>query len=240
VSENTDIHESGEGPSEHSVSTQREREKRAGYLAFAAHEVRNPLSTALWSAELLARMPAAERGGARGEKLAAMCLRALTRLRLLVEDHFLIERLETGGLPMRVEAVVLPDVLAAAIARRPPESGPCDVGALPDVLVSADRPLLERSLDALLYAAGQRGARVRVSGSRDDGRVSVYIQGASPAESGLVDPGRGSESDGKGYSLSLPMAKRAARALGGELEVAQGGFLLTLPVHQAPGAPAPE
>ena len=37
-------------------------EERSGYLGFVAHEVRNPLSTALWSAELLARMSPAERG----------------------------------------------------------------------------------------------------------------------------------------------------------------------------------
>ena len=70
---------------------------RGDHLGFVAHEVRNPLSTALWSAELLARMTPEERGGARGEKLTAMCLRSLGRVRQLVEDHFLCERLDAGG-----------------------------------------------------------------------------------------------------------------------------------------------
>src|SRR5512142_861702 len=82
-----------------------EEDPRGGYLGYVAHEVRNPLSTALWSAELLARMAAEERGGPRGEKLTAMCLRSLGRVRQLVEDHFLCERLDVGGLPLRIEVI---------------------------------------------------------------------------------------------------------------------------------------
>src|SRR5512142_464964 len=78
---------------------------RGGYLGFVAHEVRNPLSTALWSAELLARMAAEERSGPRGDKLTGMCLRSLSRVRQLIEDHFLCERLDVGGLPLRIEVI---------------------------------------------------------------------------------------------------------------------------------------
>src|SRR5512138_522027 len=81
--------------------------RRGAFLGFVAHEVRNPLSTALWSAELLARLSAEERGGARGEKLVGMCLRSISRVRQLVEDHFLCERLDSGGIPVRAEGVGL-------------------------------------------------------------------------------------------------------------------------------------
>src|SRR5512138_781972 len=84
-----------------------EGERRRAFLGFVAHEVRNPLSTALWSAELLARITPEERGGARGEKLSAMCLRSISRVRQLVEDHFLCERLDSGGIPVRAEGVGL-------------------------------------------------------------------------------------------------------------------------------------
>jgi len=80
-------------------------EGRGDYLGFVAHEVRNPLSTALWSAELLARMAPEERAGARGEKLTQMCLRSLGRVRQLVEDHFLCERLDVNGIPTRAMEV---------------------------------------------------------------------------------------------------------------------------------------
>ena len=72
---------------------------RPGHLGFVAHEIRNPLSTALWTAEMLARMTAADRGGARGEKLSAMCLRSVARVRQLIEDHLLCERLDAGTPP---------------------------------------------------------------------------------------------------------------------------------------------
>src|SRR5919198_5230984 len=78
---------------------------RGGFLGFVAHEMRNPLSTALWSAELLARLSPEERSGPRGEKLAGMALRALQRLRFLIEDHFLAERLDIDGILVRLEPV---------------------------------------------------------------------------------------------------------------------------------------
>ena len=91
-------------PDEHGASGE---DRRRAFLGFIAHEVRNPLSTALWSAELLGRITAEERGGARGEKLSAMCLRSISRVRQLVEDHFLCERLDSGGIPLRAEPVVV-------------------------------------------------------------------------------------------------------------------------------------
>src|SRR5512138_4007437 len=102
-------------------------ERRGGYLGFVAHEVRNPLSTALWSAELLARMSPEERGGARGDKLSAMCLRSLSRVRQLVEDHFLCERLDVAGIPVRLESFSLREVIDGVVERRPPDAPPVEV-----------------------------------------------------------------------------------------------------------------
>ncbi len=239
MSENIELPDPSESPNEGSAPSP--RNQRAENLAFAAHEVRNPLATALWSAELLVRMPAAERGGSRGAKLVAMCLRALVRLRLLVEDHFLIERLEVGGLPMRLEALALGEVLAAATARRPSDAGPCEaVQVEDDAMVLADRSLLERSLDSVIHAAGRGGVAVRISARRVGDGVVLHVRGAPPPESALADPGRGSLSEAKGYSLSLPMARRVAAALGGELRIADGGYRLMLPAAPPGEIPASE
>ena len=89
-------------------------EEKASHLAFVAHEIRNPLSTALWSVELLARMTPEERGGARGEKLSRMSLRALSRLRRLVEDHLLAARLDVGGIPVEVEEIPAREIFPGA------------------------------------------------------------------------------------------------------------------------------
>lgn len=123
---------------------------RPSHLAYVAHEIRNPMSTALWTAELLQRLTAQERGGPRGEKLAGICLRSVGRVRLLVEDHLLCERLDAGGYPVRPEPVPLGDVLAVVAGRWPAGEGALALPASDGLVALADRPLLERLLDGLL------------------------------------------------------------------------------------------
>jgi signal transduction histidine kinase len=220
----------------------REREARSGYLGFVAHEVRNPLSTALWSAELLARMAAEERGGPRGEKLTAMCLRSLARVRQLVEDHFLSERLDVGGIPIRPEALTLGPAIEEASARRPADVGAVAVEGDAALALHGDRSLIERALDILVAAAGRDGASVRVEVRRDGGRAIVRMAGAPASPDALQDPKKGSPSDLKGRALALPLVRRLAEALGGTLAVEAGAFVLTLPLEAAytprPDAPA--
>lgn len=215
-------------------------DRRSGYLGFVAHEVRNPLSTALWSAELLARMSAEDRGGARGEKLTAMCLRSLARVRQLVEDHFLVERLDVGGIPLRVETVALREIVDEAVARRAPDTGEasCDLDAT--LSVSVDRGLAERALEALLAAAGRDATPVRVGSRLGEGQITLLVEGAGIAPELLSDPQRGSQGDPKGRALALPMARRVAEAMGGDLTVEGSAFLLTLPRGPAYTARPPD
>jgi signal transduction histidine kinase len=222
-----------EGVDRHRSEEGRDHDARSGYLGFVAHEIRNPLSTALWSAELLARMKADERGGPRGEKLTAMCLRSLARVRQLMEDHFLAERLDVGGIPVRPEPLVLAEVLEEAVGRRPTDIGPVTVNADPAVTLHADRALLDRALDGLFAAAGREGAPVQVSVRVDGSRVSLSIQGAPAAAEDFADPRKGSPSDLKGRALALPVVRRVVPALGGELAVEGEAFVLTLPLEAA-------
>ncbi len=221
--------EPGSGKVGPRVEPPSEGERRASRLAYVAHEVRNPLSTALWSAELLGRLSPGERSGARGQKLAALCQRSLVRLRTLIEDHFLAERLDAGGLPQEREALGLAERVREALGRRPAGSGEVDVEIDEGLVVLVDRFLLDRILDALLGVAGAGGVPVRIDGSSDGGEVALRIVGAPPAAPGLDDPLRGAPPDTSGRALSLPMVKRAAPALGGSLRIEEGGYLLRLP-----------
>jgi two-component system sensor histidine kinase KdpD len=221
-------------------SSERERrERRGGHLGFVAHEIRNPLSTALWSAELLTRMTPEERGSARGEKLSAMCLRSIARVRHLVEDHFLCERLDAGGITLRREAVPLKEAVDAAVARRGPDQGQVTVALDGGLTVSVDRTLLERALEALVAVAGRDGTPVRVSASAEEETVTLVLAGAAAAADSLHDPVKGSPSDPKGRALALPLARRVADALGGALTATGGGYLLSLPRGEA-YAPRPK
>ncbi len=204
-----------------------EAEQRGSLLGFVAHEVRNPLSTALWSAELLARLSPEERAGARGQKLAGMCLRSLQRLRLLVEDHFLAERLEAGGMPMRREEVPLREALEAARTRAGPAA--VDVAVAEDVTAWADRGLVERALEGILAVVGRDGAVASVVAARGPDGVALTFRGAPLAADALQPPRKGTASDPSGRALSLHVAARAAQVLGGSLAAAGGGLVLLLP-----------
>lgn len=212
------------------------RERRAGFLGFIAHEVRNPLSTALWTAELLARMSPEERGGARGEKLTAMSLRALARVRQTIEDHFLVERLDAGGLPVRIEEVDLGEVVRAAAAKVAGAAVEIDVEG--GLVALADPSLLERAIESIVAAASTGGAEVRVTGMEDRAAAVLRFEGAPPAPDALEDPRKGSPSDQRGRSLAVSVARRVAAVFHGRLEADAGGWVLTLP-RNAAYTPAP-
>lgn len=198
--------------------------------------MRNPLSTALWSAELLVRLAPEERAGPRGEKLTGMSLRALQRLRLLIEDHFLAERLEVGGIPFRAEDVVLREALDAVTAK----AGLADLTVLIEdgVAVRADRGLLERALDGLLASSARGKTPVRVEGARAGDLVRIHIRGAPPLPDPFAPPQKGTPSDPTGRALALHMVAGAARALGATLSADSEGYLLELPL--ASSSPSPD
>ncbi|HEU4385938.1 MAG TPA: histidine kinase dimerization/phospho-acceptor domain-containing protein [Anaeromyxobacteraceae bacterium] len=204
-----------------------ERERRSSYLSFVAHEARNPLATALWSAELLARISTEERASPRGEKLAATCRRSLDRLRRLVEDHLFSERLDAGGLPMHPEAVSLEELVAAAARRAGLEDWKGDLGS--DLQLVADRAVAERCVEGVLAAAGRGGAAVEVHARLKQSRVVLTIRGAEPGPEAMQDPRRGSAPADRARPLALSMARRAARAAGGRLAVQGGAYCLELP-----------
>jgi signal transduction histidine kinase len=203
-------------------------DERGGFLGFVAHEMRNPLSTAMWSAELLVRLSPEERGGARGEKLSGMCLRTLTRLRLLLEDFFLVERLGIRGLPLKREDVPLAAALEQARTRSRVEA---TLPPLPDVTIPADRSLLDRALEGLMAVAG-RESPVSVDLGLLDGRVEVRITGVPPPPDVLAVPTKTTPSDSTGRALAVLVARAVAEAHGGGLSVDGDAYVLALPLQE--------
>jgi signal transduction histidine kinase len=201
-----------------------------GYLGFVTHEARNPLTTALWCAELLGRLAPEERGGPRGSKLAGLAHRALRRLSRLLEDHFLAERIRAGGYPIRTESVELGPALAEAAERAAPAGG-FQAEVAGGVVLRADRALLLRALEALVAAAGREGAGVRAVGMVEDGRASLRLTGTPLPPEALERPRKGAAADPTGRVLGLPMAAEVARAHGATLLVEQGGLSLAWPLQ---------
>src|SRR5919202_2049871 len=89
--------------------------KRGKYLGYVAHEIKNPLATALWSCDLLKRMNGEDRAGERAEKMIDVSLRALRRIRRLVDDFFTIERLLEHGYELKREKIALKDLVQSAM-----------------------------------------------------------------------------------------------------------------------------
>lgn len=209
--------------------SEREAEEgaRAAHLGFVAHEIRNPLSTALWTSELMVRLAPAERSGARGEKLAGLCLRAVARVRLLIEDHLLCERLDAGGYPVRPERLALAELLGAVVSRMPADHPPVEQAVPAGAAVLADRLLLERALDGLLGTAAWDATGLRVEVTQAGDSVQITVAGGPPGS--LEDPRKGAPSDQRGRALSLPMARRVAAVLGGSLTVDGRGYVLAIP-----------
>jgi hypothetical protein len=68
---------------------------------------------------------------------------------------------------------------------------------------------------------------VRVEAHAKGDVVEIAVKGR--AGENVEDPVKGSPSDPKGRALALPLARRIARALGGTLAAADGGYVLSLP-----------
>jgi K+-sensing histidine kinase KdpD len=208
-----------------------EPEAKSSQLAFVAHEIRNPLSTALWSVELLARMSPEERGGPRGEKLSRMSLRSLNRLRRLVEDHLLMARLDVGGIPLEMEEIPARELFPGATAVG---AGSLELQLESGLSVVADPSLARRVVEGLLLAAARGGAEVRVIGTRRGNLARFRLEGATATEGDLADPRRGDPGDTRGAALAMPVARRACLSLGGAIRVEDGAWVLELPAPETP------
>ena len=208
-------------------------EARGGHLGFVAHEIRNPHSTAHWTAELLVRMGAADPAGPPAEKLTAICLRSIARVRQLVEDHLLSERIDAGGLPLRIEPLGVAEVVGAVLERRATAASKVPVDLDPALAVEADRLLLERAVEALVAVAGAEATPVTVRAEASEGEVALLVAGRPADPAALADPVKGAPGDPSGHALAVPLARRIAAALGGGLASTEEGWKLTLPRARA-------
>jgi hypothetical protein len=166
-----------------------------------------------------------------------MCLRSLQRLRLLVEDYFLADRLAAAGMPVRAETVTVRELVETLARKQGLASVTCEfVGG--DEAVRVDRALFERALDGVLALAGRNKAPVLVTATRDAGQVSLHIRGEPPAPDALEPPRKGTPSDPTGRALALHMAVQVARALEGSLTTSGADYVLSVPAAPLPGTPS--
>ena len=219
-------------------------------LGQMAHELRNLLQTAILSFEVLK----SGRVGIAGST-GAVLGRSLVALSERVDTTLAQVRLAAGKL-RRVQASVLVFVDEVAVAARLHAEyrgleltvEPVD----PALRFDVDRQLLASALTNLLQNAfkyTREHGRVTLRTRSQDGRVLIEVEdqcgglaeGEGEPSSGFGDRRR---SDRSGLGLGLSIARKAVKAIGGDVHTrnlpGQGCiFTIDLPVLQLEGAPPP-
>jgi len=214
------------------------RERR--FSAELSHELRTPLAKVTTEAELALRR---ERDPASYRESLAAIVRYAEQLTRTVDTLVAAARQEAasgGGVSDARDALrrAVEDCGPAAA-----EAGlALEVEAAPTpVRVGVDRDVAERILQPVIENACRYGrTRVDIGLSRADGQVLVSVRDDGPGvQAGeaerIFEPGLRGSAGGKaaGAGLGLALARRLARAVGGDVEAAEGGaggrFTVRLP-----------
>ncbi len=209
--------------------------KRGKYLGFVAHEIKNPLATALWSCDLLKRMEGSERGGERAEKMIDVSLRALRRMRRLIDDFFTIERLLEHGYELRREPVALKDLVEPSVRALAEKDGvPTAEWAvdLAETATMGDAEMLRRAVRLSLehMARPSPTPRLTITTHSDGGHPAIHIRAETPPAPLLPpDPEDRPSGDTTGAVLGFALACRILESHGGRIEERDGGLWLHFP-----------
>jgi len=206
--------------------------KRGKYLGFVAHEIKNPLATALWSCDLLKRMEGPDRSGERAEKMIDVSLRALRRMRRLIDDYFTIERLLEGGYELRREQIGLKDLIAPVLQQLNDKEGiPTDSWSLEvgDLRTTCDSDMVRKALKAAFEYVAKASPKPRLSITARPGPVLLVRAETLPQPLLPPDPEDRASGDPTGAALGFALASRVLESHGGSIEERDGALALKLP-----------
>lgn len=220
---------------------------RRELVAWVSHDLRTPLSALRAMAEALEDGVAAD-----PPRYIRQMRQQVERLDLMVDDLFLLSRLHAGVLRLRLQWVVLGDLIDDVVATLDPLAQAGGVrlcgGGDGDTSALVDAAQLERALANLVHnavAATPAGGVVRVDVTSNHGRVQVSVIdecGGLPAGdfARLFDVGwRGKSSRTReGAGLGLAVAQGIVQAHGGNIEASNldGGccFVVILSADPSP------
>jgi signal transduction histidine kinase len=205
------------------------------FSAELSHELRTPLARLIASAELALRR---ERTGEEYRTALEDARRAAGSLTRTVDALVAAARVEAGGVHGTADALAVATHAAEACAglaaeRRielavEPPPHPLRLGVEPE--------LAERILQPLVENACRYGRSfVRISVTRTNAGVLYKVDDDGPGvvaadRDRIFEPGvRGQLSNGQGAGLGLALARRLARSAAGDVDLADGHFVVRLP-----------
>jgi len=219
---------------------------REEYVHIIAHDLRNPLSVVMGTAQWL-KLSLAKAAMPKEASLAEKMLTSARRMNTMIQDLVESARLETGKLELRQEPLELLGFLTDLISRvgSPTEQARLHIEApdwVPPVLADPDR--LERAIvnlitNALKYSSPDKPVVIGVGRQGESAVISVSDHGPGIAlkdQQHLFErfyrAGAGRRAEGLG--LGLYIARRIVEAHGGriwvESEVGKGStFSFTIP-----------
>jgi PAS domain S-box-containing protein len=229
------------------LAARRAIRERDDVVGIVAHDLRNPLSSILLQAKVLA-MQAAKTAAPGARDPAGAIERAASRMNRLIQDLLDVTRLEAGHLAIMPARVATSQVVADALdAQRPlAAAAACALHSelghdVPDVWADRDRVLqvFENLIGNALKFTGANG-QVTVGATPRDGEVLLWVADTgcgmtSEEVSHLFDRfWQARKGDRRGAGLGLPIVKGIVEAHGGRLwvESSVGGgstFFFTLP-----------
>ncbi|MDP3154281.1 MAG: HAMP domain-containing sensor histidine kinase [Archangium sp.] len=211
----------------HHYSNARDEEARkqaARHSAFLAHELRNPLQSAILAFTVLRNQAAPN------EKATAVAARSLARLRDLI-DHSLAEvrlHAELGVAPEWIlVARFLEEIRDESNVEAEEKQITVSVESAPHTRIEADPRLLRSAMSNLLRNAikfSHRHSRVVVRATSSAGRISFEVEdacgGLPPGQvEKIFDPFVQLGTDRSGFGLGLAIVKQVSESHGGSLRV---------------------
>jgi signal transduction histidine kinase len=213
-------------------------ELRANFVAIASHELRTPATSVYGVLKTLFERDAQLNEGLRREMLRVGVEQG-ERLTRLLEELLDLSRLDARGVSVRPRPLVLASVLGEIVAQTLPAGTTVRVDVAEDLVVAADRLVLERVVSNLLGNAVRYGAEpITLTAEVGNAalRITVEDSGEGVAEEirpSLFERFARTESDNVGSGLGLSIARNYARAHGGDLvyepDVGGARFILTIP-----------
>lgn len=226
-------------------AAQRATKTRDDVLAVVAHDLRGPLSTILFSIEVLAARMSTD--DAEAHRSAALIKRAARQLNHLISDLLDAVQLEAGMLRIEKTPLIVADVIAEAVEMAPAAATQHALevrvpAGLPTV--SADHHRILQVLSNLIGNAVKftpAGGRISVTAERRDHEVLVRVRDTGPGlPAAQLDRifdrfWKAGPHDRSGAGLGLAIVKGLVEAHGGAIwvesqEGAGAAFTFSLPI----------